>query len=186
MLAVVLPLVFPDGAPERGAGRWWLRLAGLDLALFAAMMIAQPTLVDDRVAGVDNPLGLPAALRPVAETAALVVFGLGVACLVAGLVSVAGRWRHGTPLVRQQVGWFALGLLVALTGAVAPRPPACSPRRSSPSPWPPSRSRSASPSCSTGCTRSTSWSTATLLYALLTVRGGRASTCWWSPARARC
>ena len=34
-----------------------------------------PTLVDDRVAGVDNPLGLPAALRPVAETAALVVFG---------------------------------------------------------------------------------------------------------------
>ena len=40
VLAVVLPLVFPDGAAERGAGRWWLRLAGLDLVLFVAMMLA--------------------------------------------------------------------------------------------------------------------------------------------------
>src|SRR4029079_1998021 len=26
------------------------------------------------------------------------------------------RWRRGTALVRQQVGWFALGLLVTLAG----------------------------------------------------------------------
>jgi signal transduction histidine kinase len=113
-LAVVLPLVFPDGARSRT----WLRLALGELGLFIAMMLAQPTLVDDRVPGVDSPLGLPEALRPVAEIAALTTVALGAACLVAGLVSVAARWRHGSPLVRQQVGWFALGLVVALAGVV--------------------------------------------------------------------
>ena len=114
ILAVVLPLVFPDGPSPRG--RWWLRLAVADLVLFAAMMTALPELNDDRLPGVDNPLGLPADLRAVAEFAALVVVALGAACLVAGLVTVAGRWRDGSPLVRQQVGWFALGLVVTLVG----------------------------------------------------------------------
>jgi signal transduction histidine kinase len=114
VLAVVLPLVFPDGPSPRG--RWWLRLAAVDLALFVAMLVAQTELVDDRLPAVDNPLGLPAELRAVAEVGALVVVALSAACLVAGLVTVAGRWRHGGPLVRQQVGWFALGLLVTLLG----------------------------------------------------------------------
>jgi signal transduction histidine kinase len=114
VLAVVLPLVFPDGPTRRG--RWWLRLAAVTLGLFVVMMLAQPTLVDDRLPLVDSPIGLPADLRPVIDAAALVVVGLGAACLGAGLASVAGRWRHGSPLVRQQVGWFALGLVVALAG----------------------------------------------------------------------
>jgi signal transduction histidine kinase len=117
VLAVVLPLVFPDGPSTRG--RWWLRLATVDLVLFVAMMLAQPELVDDRLRAVDNPLGVPMELRAVAEIGALVVVALSAACLVAGLVTVAGRWRHGSPLVRQQVGWFALGLLVTLAGVAA-------------------------------------------------------------------
>ena len=118
VLAVVLPLVFPDGVPERGARRRWLQLAGADLVLFVGMTLAMPTLIDDRVPGVDNPVGLPAHLAWLAQGAALVVVALSAACLIAGFVSVAGRWRHGSPLVRQQVGWFALGLVVALAGAV--------------------------------------------------------------------
>ena len=114
ILAVVLPLVFPDGPSPWG--RWWLRLAAVDLVLFVAMMVAQTELVDDRLPAVDNPLGLPAGLGPVAEVGALVVVALSAACLVAGLVTVAGRWRQGSPLVRQQVGWFALGLLLTLAG----------------------------------------------------------------------
>ncbi|WP_344687469.1 sensor histidine kinase [Blastococcus jejuensis] len=112
VLAVVLPLVFPDGAD--GKSRWWLRLAGADLAVFAAMMLAQPVLIDDRLTDEPNPLGLPLDRQPVTDAAALVVVALGVACVVAGLVAVAGRWRSGTPLVRQQVGWFAAGLVVTL------------------------------------------------------------------------
>jgi signal transduction histidine kinase len=114
ILAVVLPLVFPDGAT--GKARWWLRLAFADLVLAVAMLIAQPTLIDDRLPETDNPIGLPVAARTVADIATLVVIVLSVTCLVAGLVQVANRWRHGTPLVRQQVGWFALGLVVTLIG----------------------------------------------------------------------
>ena len=114
VLAVVLPLVFPDGPSPRG--RWWLRLAAVDLVLFVAVLLAQPEVVDDRVPSVDNPLGVPEGLRLVAEAGALVVVALSAACLLAGLVTVAGRWRHGSPLVRQQVGWFALGLVLALAG----------------------------------------------------------------------
>ncbi|UOY01932.1 sensor histidine kinase [Blastococcus sp. PRF04-17] len=116
LLAVLLPLLFPDGAS--GVWRWWLRLAAADLGLFAAMMLAQPTLVDDRLAAIDNPIGLPRSLTAVWEATALVVAALGAACLVAGLVAVARRWRHGDALVRQQVGWFALGLVVAVAGVV--------------------------------------------------------------------
>ncbi len=114
ILAVVLPLVFPDGA-TRGARRW-LRLALVDLALFAAMMLAQPVLVDDRLDRPRNPLGLPQSLQTTADGAALVVVALSAVCLVAGLLAVGDRWRHGTALVRQQVGWFAIGLLVTLAG----------------------------------------------------------------------
>ena len=71
VLAVVLPLVFPDGATRRG--RWWLRLAAVDLALFVVMMLAQPTLVDDRLQLTDSPIGAPPTLKALTDTAALVV-----------------------------------------------------------------------------------------------------------------
>jgi signal transduction histidine kinase len=112
MLAVVLPLVFPDG--PSGRGRTWLRVAWFDLGLFVVGVLAQPTINEERLPGFDNPVGLPAGLRPLADVVILVVAALGAACLVAGLVSLSGRWRHGTPLVRQQVGWFTLGLVVTV------------------------------------------------------------------------
>jgi signal transduction histidine kinase len=117
LLVVVLPLVFPDG--PAGARRGWLPVAGATLALFALVMAAQPRLIDDRVPDVDNPVGLPGALKAVADVGALGVLALGTACLVAGLVGVTREWRRGDALRRQQVGWFALGLLVALAGAAA-------------------------------------------------------------------
>ena len=117
VLIVVLPLVFPDGAA--GGRRRWLPVAAGALALFVLVMAAQPNLIDDRVPDVDNPLGLPTGLKPVADLGALGVLALGTACLVAGLVGVVREWRRGDALRRQQVGWFALGLVLALAGAVA-------------------------------------------------------------------
>jgi len=114
ILVVVLPLVFPDGARSRA----WLRLALADLVLFTAMIPAQPFVVDDRLPRTDSPLGLPASLIGLSEITALVLGAVGAACFVAGLVSVVGRWRSGDALVRQQVGWFALGLFAALVSVV--------------------------------------------------------------------
>ncbi len=116
LLVVVLPLVFPDG-PSAG-GRWWLRLALADVGLFLAVLPAQPALIDDRLPYVASPVGVPESLALVVEVGVAVVLAVGIACLVAGLVIVAARWRSGGLLVRQQVGWFAAGLLVALAGAV--------------------------------------------------------------------
>ena len=115
VLAIVLPLVFPDGAS--GRARPWLRLAFVTLALFVVGILLQPTIHDDRVPGLDNPLGLPPGHSLVADWVVVIAFALGALCVVAGLVFVASRWRSGTPLVRQQVGWFALGLIVTLAGA---------------------------------------------------------------------
>jgi signal transduction histidine kinase len=115
VLATVLPLVFPDGAA--GRARLWLRAAFVTLGLFVLGILLQPTINDDRVPGTDNPVGLPADLRLIADGVVVVAFALGAVCLVAGLLFVAARWRHGSPLVRQQVGWFALGLLVTVAGA---------------------------------------------------------------------
>jgi signal transduction histidine kinase len=115
VLAVVLPLVFPGGAT--GRARLWLRAAFLTLGLFVLGILLEPTINDDRVPDTDNPVGLPQHLHLVADWVVVIAFGLGAACLVAGLVFVTLRWRHGTPLVRQQVGWFALGLVATLVGA---------------------------------------------------------------------
>ena len=117
LLVVVLPLVFPDGAA--GVRRRWLPVAAGTLALFALMMATRPLLNDDRLPAVDNPVGLPPALTWAADLAALAVLALGTACLVAGLVGVVQEWRRGDGLRRQQVGWFALGLVMALAGAAA-------------------------------------------------------------------
>jgi signal transduction histidine kinase len=117
VLAVTLPLLFPDGAT--GGRRRWLGVATATLALFAVVMATQPRLIDDRVSEVDNPVGLPSALGVLSDAGALGVLALGTACLVAGLVGVAREWRRGDALRRQQVGWFALGLLVALAGVAA-------------------------------------------------------------------
>jgi signal transduction histidine kinase len=117
VLTVVLPLVFPDGAT--GRRRRWLPVAAATLALFVLVMGAQAHLIDDRVPDVDNPVGLPPGLGALADTGALAVLGLGTVCLVAGLVGVTREWRRGDALRRQQVGWFALGLVLALAGAAA-------------------------------------------------------------------
>ena len=116
VLALVLPLVFPDGPSRRG--RVWLRIAVADLVLFVVSVLALPQLVDDRLDAPDNPLGLPAELAVVPEAGAALVAVVGIACLLAGLLTVAARWRGGGRLVRQQVGWFALGLLAVLVGAL--------------------------------------------------------------------
>jgi signal transduction histidine kinase len=115
VLAIILPLVFPDGAT--GRARLWLRIAFLTLGLFVVGLLLQPTINDDRVPDTDNPVGLPGDLHLIADGVIVFAFALGAVCLVAGLVSVASRWRHGTALVRQQVGWFVLGTLVTVAGA---------------------------------------------------------------------
>ena len=184
VLAVVLPLVFPDGAPERGCR-----------AVVAAAGRPRPRPVRRDDARACRPSSTTAWPGSTTRSASPPRCGRSPrpprwwsspsASRAWSRASCRSprRWRHGTPLVRQQVGWFALGLArrarsaSALLASRRARRAGLRARRGRP----PGRGR-ASPSCSTGSTRSTCWSTARCSTPLLTVRRRRASTCSSSPA----
>ena len=160
VLAVVLPLVFPDGAVGTGAAGgcgWPSSTSGC-------------SCVDDRCAsrrstttgvpGTDNPIGLPADLhagrrrrhRSSSSPSAPPAWS------PASSRSPA-RWRHGSA-AGPPAGRLVRPRPRASRWSARPSwPPGCSARRCTRSRSPLCRSPSGSPSSSTGCTRSTCWST---------------------------
>lgn len=115
-LALLLPLLFPDG---RLPSRRWRPVAAAALAAVAVLAVAA-ALSPGPVAsldGVDNPLGLAAvgdlrrALTPL--TLLLPVLSL------TGLASLVLRWRAADGVVRRQVAWLGYGLAVVLVASVA-------------------------------------------------------------------
>lgn len=104
MLVIFVPLLFPTG--RLPSPRW------RGVALFASIGIVATSVGSALVAGpldvvgVDNPIGvrLPEPLLSVAgivdALSGLVVFSLALA-------SVVVRYRHGSPLERLQLRWFA-------------------------------------------------------------------------------
>lgn len=109
-LVVGLPLVFPHGRPPRRS----VRLAVVAVGLFLLGSLLAPEPLEERLAGVDNPLGVPDGLRPVADLVAigsLALAFLGVLSAVAALVRL---WRFGDARERQQVQLFALAFAAPL------------------------------------------------------------------------
>lgn len=109
VLVLLLPLLFPDGRP---AGTPRLRRAAwsaawVALAAFIASALLTPGSNDQRLADMDNPIGVPRGwiltdlLALLGVLAAVVTLGLATATLVP-------RWRADDELVRQQLVWFAL------------------------------------------------------------------------------
>jgi hypothetical protein len=126
LLVVLLPLVFPTGRLAARRWRWVYPLAAVGVVGYLAVSLLSPWPADDRLTGVDNPIGLP-------QRWAAVIGGLGVATILlftaavaAGVASLVWRWRHGDGLVRQQLLWFTaaamapLAVLVAMLAGSAP------------------------------------------------------------------
>ncbi|MDQ3611206.1 MAG: histidine kinase [Actinomycetota bacterium] len=113
---VVVPLVFPDGRLPSPA---WRRPVGMLLVAFAVTFVVGGLFstgsLDQRLVGLPNPLA-PPGLGPVLDAVALVSLVLLAVILLVGAAAVLGRWRHGDHLRRQQVGWFAAALAVAIVG----------------------------------------------------------------------
>ncbi len=108
VLVLELPLVFPDGT-RFGSVRLKTMsrtVAHTTLALFTLASLASPTSEDDRLRTVDNPIGLPDALRTLTDLMSLVALFGAVATLVMAVVTLRQRWRHDDELVRQQLLWF--------------------------------------------------------------------------------
>ena len=113
LLVLLLPLVFPDGrAPGRRST--WL-VAGCVTAFTVGTLVA-PVPLEERLAGTDNPWGLPSSWQVVADLLALGAVATAFVVLVVAVRTLVARWRAGGELVRQQIvvfgGAFATPLVV--------------------------------------------------------------------------
>lgn len=108
VLALLVPLLFPDGRPAWPGRRLPVVLAIGSIATFSLAMLVSPTPLETRLSTVANPLGLPESLRPVADVAVLSGLGLAAVTLVVAVVGVVRRWRQGDELLQQQLLWFAV------------------------------------------------------------------------------
>jgi signal transduction histidine kinase len=111
LLAVFLPLSFPDGRVL--SPRWRvLACAGLAAVLTgAACELLDPAAMTIGGRALKNPLGMPGAkavVRPVLAVAGVVFFG----SVVGALASLGIRFHRGNSEQRQQLKWFIAGFLV--------------------------------------------------------------------------
>jgi signal transduction histidine kinase len=116
-LAVLLPLLFPDG--RLPSPRWRPVLAVGSGVVGALCLVA--AFAPGPVAGLEdvgNPLGAQALSPLRGPVQALLVVTLPVLAL-AGLASLVSRWRAAELAERRQVGWFGYGLAVTVVAAFA-------------------------------------------------------------------
>jgi MFS family permease len=102
LIAIALPLLFPDGHPPSRRWRWvaWLGAAGVLVGMIGqglapGMMETRPPVANPF--GIDGPFAVLAEIGSIATTIAVV--GAGAALIV--------RLRRSRGVERQQLKWFA-------------------------------------------------------------------------------
>jgi len=112
---LVVPLLFPTGylLSKRWRPVAVLVTAAVGLTMFGMMFDPAPVLP-----GLANPVGIPGASQ-----ALELVRQIGVGCVLVALplvvASVVSRFRGGRAVERQQIKWFAVGILVPAVLLVA-------------------------------------------------------------------
>ncbi|MEU9885376.1 sensor histidine kinase [Sphaerisporangium sp. NPDC051011] len=113
-LAVLVPLLSPDGRPP--SRRWWAVavLGALSMSAEALRLIVRPALDPNPwPAAVPNPLAVE-ALRPYTHLISTITWAGIYAAVVLSLVSLVARFLPSDPLTRRQIAWP----LLAFTGYV--------------------------------------------------------------------
>ncbi len=117
LLAIHVPLRFPDGSLPGPAWRRVERLAHASTGLFVLGALLAPGPLHEHE-GVDNPFGVGPALEPAVD----VVGGLGfVGLLVAAAAAIASlvtRGRRGSEEVRRQLRWLLLAAALVLAATL--------------------------------------------------------------------
>jgi hypothetical protein len=113
LVAIALPLVFPNGA---GQWRWvgWLGGAGVLFGLVANAFEPGPTDVEREL---ENPFGIAGAGEALSLLDNLATVVLTAAVLGAG-AAVIVRLRRARGVERQQLKWFAYAALVVVAALV--------------------------------------------------------------------
>ena len=111
VLVLAVPLCFPDGRPPWA---WAGRLVTACIAAFTVAALVAPVPLEERLAGVDNPIGLPSSWQGPADLLAVGSLALAFVCLVIAVAGLVRRWRHGDDLQRQQVLEFGVAFALPL------------------------------------------------------------------------
>ena len=124
VLVLALPLVFPDG---RSPSRTATRLVVAAVTAFTVASLVAPVPLENRMATLDNPIGLPGSWQVVADLVATASLAVAFVALLVVIRAMVGRWRTGDELVRQQVVVFGIAfalplLVLPLAGTSASRP----------------------------------------------------------------
>ena len=109
LLAVFLPLLFPDGQLPSKRWRWlpWVAVVSMVIVVLANAFGPAST------APLRNPLGLP-QFAELLDLAGLIGFLIFAGCIVAAAISVVGRFRRSQGVARRQMLVFvASAVLVA-------------------------------------------------------------------------
>jgi hypothetical protein len=112
-LVIIVPLVFPNG--RLPSARW------RPLGIFAVVGISAVTIGSAfapgpmQVGGIDNPLAIRLP-HPLLEIVSATDVMSGLALFVLTAVAVVVRYRHGTPLERLQLRWFAYPATLGIAG----------------------------------------------------------------------
>lgn len=111
LVAVYLPLTFPDGRLPSGSWRWLPWVAGFAVAtiFFANAFSIEAT------APVRNPMGIP-ELTELLDLVGLIGFLVFAICITAAAASVVSRFRRSRAIARRQMLLFVLSAAIVAIG----------------------------------------------------------------------
>ena len=107
VLALWVPLVFPDGRTAWPGRRAPVVLVAAAVGTFTLATLLSPTPLESRLEDLANPIGLPDDWRLLTDLMAIGALALAVASLGVAVAGLVRRWRGGDEMVHQQLLWFA-------------------------------------------------------------------------------
>ncbi|HEU4750199.1 MAG TPA: hypothetical protein VFT54_04000 [Acidimicrobiia bacterium] len=126
IVLVLIPLLFPTGAPPSSRWRWVGWIGGGSTAVFSALWALQERFCTDSgesgncLSQADNPIGITGLTNPEESVIGGFLYVGLLLGAVAALISLLIRFRRSGAVERQQMKWvgFSIGLFLTETLAV--------------------------------------------------------------------
>jgi len=111
LVAIYLPLAFPDGRLPSKAWRWVPWVAGVAMA---TIFVANALSIEG-TAPIRNPMGIP-ELTELLELVGLIGFLVFAVCIIASAASVVSRFRRSRGVARRQMLLFVFSAAIIAVG----------------------------------------------------------------------